>query len=162
MPIRQRKAPVITELDFGDTQVAIIDQQSDNDIMGDERAEDFRGVFNPKQDPFPGSLADILSNGDRRLAGGVLRHVAYTQPDTVAYPKDVKVQDLLAQARIPYNYGDSVEQSYRDRIRSPLTGIRAFCVECRGGSPRAVKTCDVMECPFWVFRMGKNAIRGRA
>lgn len=169
MPIRKRlftsepniqNIPIRTETG---RQIREAFLSSDNVTMHDERADDHRGVFDPKDDPFPGSKLDTLSHGDRENAGAVVRHIAYTQPETVEYPKEMRVQDLLAQVRTTYNGRDSVEISYRKRVRSPLTAIRAFCVvECRAGSPKAVSKCDVMECPFWTLRMGKNGMRGRA
>jgi len=168
MPIRKREfasepniqnLPIHTEVG---RQIREAFLASDNVTMQPDRADDHRGVFDPSQDPFPGSKLDTLSHGDKENAGAVVRHIAYTQPETVEYPTDMRVQDLLAQLRSSYNGRDSVETTYRKRIRSPLTAIRAFCVsQCRAGSPKAVSGCDVMECPFWTMRMGKNGLRGR-
>ncbi len=35
----------------------------------------------------------------------------------------------------------------------PLTGIRRFCLECQGDSPKAVRECPDRQCPLWAWRM---------
>ena len=139
----------------------MIDGFQPDNVIPISRADDARGTFNRRNDPFPGSAIAHLTGGKREVAGAVSRHIAYTQPETVQYPNEMRVQDLLAQVRIPYEPRDESEKAYRARIRSPLTAIRAWCVNSQGGSPAAVKACDVMECPFWPFRMGRNSFRGR-
>jgi hypothetical protein len=76
-------------------------------------------------------------------------------------PKSVPTEDLLEMARTPDNAGDQIERAYRQRICSPLTGVRAFCVRCMGNSPRAVKECGATNCPLWPFRMGNNPFFGK-
>jgi hypothetical protein len=142
MPIRKRDFAAI---------------EPDNDIKID-RADDARGVFDPSQDPYPGSFYDGMGV-PQELAGPVSRFFAYTMPEEVPYPKHMRVQDLLAQVRTPDNVADHVEKAYRNRVRSPLTAIRAHCVANQGGSPRAVAACDVVDCVFWPFRMGRNGMR---
>lgn len=165
MAIRKRSAPgTIIATDFAEIEARVVAHHSDNVIMADpiSRAEDHRGTFDPKDDAFPGSVADAMSGSNRASAGTVMRHIAYTQPGNVPLPNDMRVQDLLAQVRLPLNERDGTEASYRNRVRSPLTGIRGFCVECKGGSPKAVKECAQMECVLWTQRMGKNTLRGRS
>ena len=114
--------------------------------------------FNLKDDPFPGSEADMLGcEPDTALP--VLKHRAYTMKP--ALPSNMRTQDLLAQLRMRDNPSDHVEKRYRDRIVSPLTAIRAFCVSCKGSSPKAANMCGKMECPLWAFRLGQNAFYGR-
>ena len=40
--------------------------------------------------------------------------------------------------------------------RSPMKGIRAFCLECCGGSSNEVKLCISKNCALYPFRFGKN------
>jgi len=51
---------------------------------------------------------------------------------------------------------------YIDKISSPITGIRAFCVQCMGGMVRAIADCPATSCPLYAFRMGKNTMHGSA
>lgn len=43
-----------------------------------------------------------------------------------------------------------------DRVRNPLTAIRAFCVTCMGGSANLIPSCTVSHCPLFTYRMGRN------
>ena len=56
---------------------------------------------------------------------------------------------------------DRVIQGYTDKIRSPSTAIRAFCVTCMGGYVRMVGTCTATKCPLHPFRFGTNPMHGR-
>lgn len=47
---------------------------------------------------------------------------------------------------------------YCSKVRSPLTGIRAFCVSCMGGYVNMVTDCPSVRCPLYKFRMGKNTL----
>jgi hypothetical protein len=76
-------------------------------------------------------------------------------------PKDMNHRDLLEMVRVP-NEDDKVENFYRERIKSPLTAIRAFCVLCQGGQPSAASGCIGVSCPVWLFRTGKNPLYGKA
>ncbi len=40
--------------------------------------------------------------------------------------------------------------------RSPRKAIRAFCLECCGGSSNEVKLCVSKNCALYPFRFGKN------
>ena len=49
-------------------------------------------------------------------------------------------------------------------ITNPVKAIRAFCVECMGGSSQEVKNCTSAsgtryECPLYPFRQGENPFR---
>lgn len=46
-------------------------------------------------------------------------------------------------------------------ITNPVKAIRAFCLECSGGSTAEVKECPVVRCALFPFRMGKNPYRQR-
>ena len=46
-------------------------------------------------------------------------------------------------------------------ITSPLKAIRANCIDCMGGHARLVSSCELVGCPLWPYRMGKNPFRTR-
>lgn len=46
-------------------------------------------------------------------------------------------------------------------VKNPVKAIRAFCLECSGGSTYEVKWCPREVCPLYPFRMGKNPYRQR-
>ena len=58
--------------------------------------------------------------------------------------------DLLAEARII--------QKYKDRIKNPISAIRAHCIECMGGQVHEVARCTATQCSLYPFRMGKNTM----
>jgi hypothetical protein len=47
---------------------------------------------------------------------------------------------------------------------SPLTAIRAKCLDCSGDSWHEVKLCQVVDCPLWDYRIGQRpkTVRKRA
>lgn len=51
-------------------------------------------------------------------------------------------------------------EAYEKRVKSPLTGIRAFCVSCMGGQVSEVSDCPSVKCPLYNFRMGHNPYHG--
>ena len=53
---------------------------------------------------------------------------------------------------------DRIIAKYKERITSPLTGIRAHCVECMGGTVSLVAECAAEKCALHPFRMGKNTM----
>ena len=46
-------------------------------------------------------------------------------------------------------------------ITNPIKAIRAFCVECCGGSAHEVSLCPAKECQLYEFRFGKNPYRSK-
>ena len=46
-----------------------------------------------------------------------------------------------------------------DIITNPVKAIRAFCLECCGGSSYEVKDCTSKECNLYPFRLGRNPYR---
>lgn len=46
--------------------------------------------------------------------------------------------------------------------RNPIKAIRAHCLACGGGSPRAVAECPSADCGLFDFRMGRNPFRAPA
>lgn len=56
------------------------------------------------------------------------------------------------------SYAETI-QRYRDKVRNPMTAIRAKCVECCNGSLKEVTECTVTACALYPFRKGKNPFR---
>jgi hypothetical protein len=75
--------------------------------------------------------------------------------------KEIPVEDLALLMRTHDN-NENVDKVYRNRIRSRMTAIRAFCVFCVGGSPKAVRMCPKVTCPLYPFRMGNNPFLRRS
>lgn len=46
-----------------------------------------------------------------------------------------------------------------EEIRNPVKAIRAFCIDCCGGSSNEVKLCTAPHCALYPFRLGKNPYR---
>ena len=46
-------------------------------------------------------------------------------------------------------------------ITNPVKAIRAFCLDCCGGSSMMVKGCSAPDCALYPFRFGKNPYRKR-
>ncbi len=75
-----------------------------------------------------------------------------------ANPRNVPIDEMLGALR---NQGDEPRiQKYYDRVTSPLTAIRARCVDCAGGVAE-VRKCPAIECPNWCFRLGTNPFFGK-
>ena len=43
----------------------------------------------------------------------------------------------------------------RKKGLSPIQAIRAFCMQCEGGSSAHVQSCRYPPCPFYAYRIGK-------
>ena len=41
-------------------------------------------------------------------------------------------------------------------MRTPVKSIRAYCIECQGGSYKEVWLCTSHDCPLYGYRMGKR------
>lgn len=130
-------------------------------VISKVNINDSRGTADPKRDAYAGSTLDRMGVPED-MARPVVKGMAYNSSNGLAHPKDLPVQDLLSFARIMDNPGWNVEYTYRKRVRSPLTGIRGFCVvTCQSGSPKAVQQCAAMSCPLWAHRMGSNPHHGK-
>jgi len=44
---------------------------------------------------------------------------------------------------------------------TPLRAIRAKCFDCSGGQPSEIRSCPIMDCPLYPFRLGKNPFSKR-
>lgn len=49
----------------------------------------------------------------------------------------------------------------QERIKNPVSAIRAKCIDCAGGEPGTVKNCEHSNCALYLFRFGKDPYRGR-
>lgn len=82
---------------------------------------------------------------------------------TIVYAKtetsDIPTEDLRIIAHLSSD--DAHDTKYADRIKSPVTAVRAFCINCQGGGIANVRNCTNMVCPLFPFRMGSNALFGR-
>ncbi|MET4190697.1 MULTISPECIES: hypothetical protein [unclassified Bradyrhizobium] len=99
---------------------------------------------------------DAVLTGIDKPGLRVCSYLAHAGADPTSVPTD----DLVLMLRNAQNKGDNMEQSYRNRIRSKATGIRAFCVLCAGGA-KGARMCSDVVCPLWAFRMGSNPLRNR-
>ena len=46
-------------------------------------------------------------------------------------------------------------------ITNPVKAIRAFCLDCCGGSAGFIKDCSAPNCALYTFRLGKNPYRAK-
>lgn len=76
-------------------------------------------------------------------------------------PQDEQDENEVREGETEKEAVDRVIQGYKDKIRSPSTAIRAFCVTCMGGYVRMVAKCTAPECPLFPFRFGTNPMHGR-
>lgn len=74
-------------------------------------------------------------------------------------PRQMPVADLLDMVRQCPN-DNPKEQAYRNRVKSPLTAIRAQCIMCTETRNQIIE-CARIECSLWPFRLGKNPFYGR-
>jgi len=42
---------------------------------------------------------------------------------------------------------------------SPIKSIRQKCLDCSAGQHKEIRECPILECPLYLFRMGKNPNR---
>ena len=42
---------------------------------------------------------------------------------------------------------------------TPLKAIRAKCLECSNNQPKEVRLCEMVNCPNYMYRFGKNPSR---
>ena len=75
-------------------------------------------------------------------------------------PKEVPIEHLkYAQQHPSMEFPENGEMSAR--VKNPVSGIRAFCMICQGGSAPGVRYCTAIQCALFPFRMGKNPFYGR-
>ncbi len=128
---------------------------------GDYKLEDPR-ISPPlgKMDMYAGSTYDQMGIvPDKAVPSAMHLSSMAANAGNSPLPHEQFTQDLLAQLRLSHNKSD-LEDRYRARIRSPLTGVRAFCVtQCQCGGVKAVTECGAVSCPLWALRMGQNGYR---
>lgn len=100
--------------------------------------------------PSPGAVLAGIDKPGIRTCG----HITYTGSD----PSEVPTDDLVAMLRDVQNVGETLETTYRNRVRGKLTAVRAFCVLCASGA-KAARACSSVDCALWPFRMGNNPFR---
>lgn len=76
-----------------------------------------------------------------------------------ANPKVIPIAELREHIRQPI-HEDSIDNKYQARIGNRATAIRAYCVQCQGGSVVGVKECPSITCPLYSFRMGNDPFLG--
>ena len=45
------------------------------------------------------------------------------------------------------------------KILTPLSAIRAKCIDCSTGSMKEVRECVMLDCPLYPYRLGKSPNR---
>ena len=45
------------------------------------------------------------------------------------------------------------------KILTPLSAIRAKCIDCSAGSMKEVRECVMLDCPLYPYRLGKSPNR---
>jgi len=75
-------------------------------------------------------------------------------------PKHVPAKYLRYALDFPIA-GTTLGPEQRARVKSPITAIRAFCLNCQGNDSVGVRECPAVNCQFWAFRMGNNAFYGK-
>ena len=45
------------------------------------------------------------------------------------------------------------------KILTPLSAIRAKCIDCSTGSMKEVRECVMLDCPLYHYRLGKSPNR---
>lgn len=86
---------------------------------------------------------------------------ARPRPMLRARPKNVstpEAKEKLANVfvRKTETEGQITIRRYVEKIRNPMTAIRAKCVYCSNGQLKEVAECRVTSCPLYPFRMGEN------
>lgn len=54
-----------------------------------------------------------------------------------------------------------VVERYKERVKSPITAIRAFCISCMGGYVKEVNKCTAKGCPLYPLRLGVNVFSAK-
>ena len=57
------------------------------------------------------------------------------------------------------NQQTALQTEENKEIKNPVKAIRAFCIDCCGGSSNEVKLCTAPKCALYPFRLGKNPYR---
>jgi hypothetical protein len=76
-------------------------------------------------------------------------------------PAEVPRGDLDVILGLHNDGAEPEEIEYKERVKNPVSAVRAFCVQCMGGSVAYVTDCTAVTCMLWPFRMGHNAFYGK-
>ena len=82
-----------------------------------------------------------------------------TRPKQKPQPAEEKQSLSYADGR-PDETAHVVER-YHERVKSPITAIRSFCVSCMGGYVKEVKNCTAPACPLYPLRLGVNTFSAK-
>ena len=94
-----------------------------------------------------------------RVTRTIRRAAPGTQPATPPTPKREEDPSLAAEEAESRRQADDsarIIKRYIDRIKNPMTAIRARCIQCCGGQPSEVRLCPANTCALWPMRMGDN------
>lgn len=85
-------------------------------------------------------------------------HVVHKSPNDMNEDRIKEIRRRLGMNEdIGYEHESLVTVArYRDKVKNPITAIRAKCVDCCCGSLKEVAECGVTGCPLHPFRMGVN------
>jgi hypothetical protein len=118
-----------------------------------------RSTYESRLDSIEESIAAEKNPIKRLKLQKQYRMVEYMLSWQGANPKELDFDELKEVCNQPL-HEDALSDKYRAKIKGPATAIRAFCIDCQGGSLVAVKDCTSLTCPLWNFRMGKDPLRG--
>ena len=96
------------------------------------------------------------------IVSKAVRRVASTNTDTAALRAALQKAAPGAVEENPTGESAITIKRYKDRIRNPMTAIRAKCVECSNGSIAEVQQCRVTTCALYLFRAGKNPFHSKS
>ncbi len=74
-------------------------------------------------------------------------------------PKEIPASDL--KIMMYHTSDDFKETKYFERAKSPITAVRAYCMNCQSHSIASVRNCTNAVCALFPFRMGNNPFYGK-
>lgn len=93
---------------------------------------------------------------------GPVRRVPVKNPDSLrdALRAALPPRDKWERITDGTSPTDTIKR-YHDKIRNPMTAIRAKCVDCCCGQLKEVALCPSTKCALYPFRMGVNPLHKR-
>lgn len=88
-------------------------------------------------------------------AAPVVRRVRAPATQAAAPAQEVAERDEPESGSYKTDYA-AVIKRYEDKVKNPMTAIRARCIQCTNGQVSEVKLCATKTCALWPFRMGEN------
>ena len=101
--------------------------------------------------PAPGKPAEIPASAPRRVIQ--VKSAPPAKPQQMELPIAPAEQNSDGSS-----YAETIAR-YKEKVKNPMTAIRAKCVECCNGSLKEVRECRVTSCALHEFREGKNPYR---